>query len=318
MAGRPSDRPRFFETALGFSGLSGLRWLLSVPFDRTPARAEDLTITDVLAPGARHVLVGGREVAIREMGSGEPAVLFLHGFAEHLDTWRPVQERIAQTRRTVALDLWGFGASARPPHAKPAEWVDEVIGLMDELGIARAVLVGHSLGGRVSLMTARAYPERVAGLVLVDADWGQAPQGYVLVWLVSHTPALGWVLGKIRANPDHIRRLTDRIITPNHVLTPAMQEGLHRPRRVMGSAACWRSLGQAPPLRDVRGLAEGVRCPAVALWGANDPVVPLWAGRKLAAKLGCELTVFEECGHFPAEEYPERTAGVIEEFLGRL
>ena len=310
--------PPWLRTLRGFTGLGGLGWLASVLTDRTPAQPEDLTLADVLPADARHVDIHGRPVALREAGEGEPAVIFIHGFAEHLSIWRPVQERIAQQHRTVALDLWGFAASARPPQAQPSDWVDEVTGVMDELGIERAVLVGHSLGGRVSLMTARAHPERVAGLVLVDADWGQVPHGYVLLWLLSHTPALGWLLARIRSNPAHLRRVSGQTMTPNYALTPEVLEGLYRPRRVAGSTACWRSLGQAPPLRDVRGLADSVRCPAHVLWGADDPVVPLWAGRKLARKLGCEITVFDACGHFPPEEYPERTAEVVAEFLKHL
>ena len=310
--------PRWLKTLRGFTGLGGLSWVASVLADRTPAPPEDLTLADVLPPGARHVSIQGQPVALRDMGEGEPAVLLLHGFAEHLDTWRPVQERLARRHRTVALDLWGFAASARPPHAKPADWVDEVVGLMDELGLGQAVLVGHSLGGRASLMTARAHPERVAGVVLADADWGQAPHGYVIVWLLAHSPALPWVLGRFRAGPRHLQHLARQIITPNHDLTPALQEALLRPLRVQDHAACWRSLGQAPPLRDVRGLARSVSCPALVLWGADDPVVPLWAGRKLARQLGCEIQVFDRCGHFLPEEYPEETAESIEGFLEGL
>jgi len=314
----PSNTPRWLRTLRGFTGLGGLSWLASMLTSRTPPQPEDLTLADVLPADARHVDILGQPVALREVGEGDPAVIFIHGFAEHLGIWRPVQDCLAQTHRTVALDLWGFAASARPPRARPSDWVNEVVGVMDTLGIARAVLVGHSLGGRVSLMTARAHPERVAGLVLVDADWGQAPHGYVLVWLIAHTPLLAWALGKVRADPGHIERTMQRLATPDHVITPEIIQGLYRPRCVQGSAACWQSLAQAPPLRDVRGLADSIHRPAHVLWGAADPIVPLWAGRKLARKLGCDLTVLDACGHFPQEEYPERTAEVVEAFLAGL
>ena len=310
--------PRWLKTITGFTGLGGLRAICAMVTDRTPAVPEDLTLAEVMPAEARHLDVDGRPVALYETGTGDPAVIFIHGFAEHLRTWRPVQEQIAQTHRTVALDLWGFGASARPPDVKPSDWVRQFIGAMDALGIERAVLVGHSLGGRVSLMTARAHPERVAGLVPVDADWGQAPHGYLIVWLLAHTPALPLALGRLRSSPGHIQRTIDLIVTPNHHFTPEMIEGLFRPRRVVGSAACWRSLAAAPPLADVRGLADGVNVPALVIWGADDPIVPLWAGQKLARKLGCPIEVLEECGHFPPEEYPARTAELIEGFLGGL
>lgn len=315
----PAPRgPHWLQTLTGFTGLGGMRWIASVLADRSPSPAEDLTPADVLTPEARHVTIGHHTVALRELGAGEPAVVLIHGFAENLNLWRPVQERLAQQCRTVALDLWGFGASARPPQAQPRDWVDEIIGVMDALGIARAVLVGHSLGGRAALMTARAHPDRVRGVVPVDADWGQAPHGYVLVTAMAHTTALPWILGKFRAGPRHLRSLAPQIMTPNYPLTPAFEDAILRPLRVQGTATCWRSLGRAAPLREVRGLAEAVRCPAQVLWGADDPIVPLWAGRKLARKLRCELEVLDACGHFPQEEYPEQTAAVIKAFLGRV
>jgi pimeloyl-ACP methyl ester carboxylesterase len=309
---------RWWRTLTGYTGLGGLRSLWAMLADRTPSAPEDLTLADVMASDARQVEVEGRPVALREAGQGDPAVIFIHGFAEHLGVWRPVQEQIARTHRTVALDLWGFGASARPADAKPADWVREVTGVMDLLGIERAVLVGHSLGGRVALMTARAHPERVAGLVLVSADWGQAPHGYLLVWLLAHTPLLPLMLGKLRANPRHIERTLALLGQFNSRVTAEMSQGLHRPRRVEGSAACWQSLAQAPPLRDVRGLTAGITCPALAIWGENDPIVPLWAGQRLARKLGCPIEVLPAGGHFPQEEHHQRTAELIEEFLERL
>lgn len=318
MSSSPRSRSplsRALHTLTGFIALGGVRWLLSVMADRTPSRPEDLTLEDVLPEGVRHITIAGHPVAIRERGEGDPAVMFIHGFAEDTTSWREVQDQVARTHRTIALDLWGFGASARPPDLTQPQWVDQVTGVMDALGLERAVLAGHSLGGRASLMCARRRPDRVAGLVLADADFGQAPHGYLILWLVAQTPALPWVMGKVRSNPGHIERVARLIETPNYRMNEERLEALHRPIRVKGTAQCWRSLGQGAPLRPVRRLPEQVSCPARVIWGGDDPLVPLWAGQKLSRKLQCPLEVIEQCGHFPQEEYPRLVADQVSEFV---
>jgi pimeloyl-ACP methyl ester carboxylesterase len=309
-------KPRLRQSALGFSGLGGIAWIASMIADSTPITPEDLTCADLLGPEVQVASVDGESVAYHEEGQGEPALVFVHGFSERLQIWQPVQQALSARHRTVALDLWGFGASARPAHAQPRDWVRQVTGLMDQLGLVSAILVGHSLGGRVSLMTARAAPERVQRLVLCDADWGQAAHGYVMAWLLSHSPAIPRILGKIRASDQPLRRMLKLTQTPNYPFTEAMIEALRRPLRVQGTARCWQSLSGAPPLRDLRGLPETVSCPALVIWGEDDPIVPLWAGQKLARRLAtAELKVIPDCGHFPQEEYPAMVAEFIRGFV---
>lgn len=292
--------------------------MASILADRTPADPEALAPSDLLASGHELATVDDRAVVYHEQGQGEPSLVFIHGFAESLQIWRPIQNALAAQHHSVALDLWGFAASARPEGASPSDWVNQVIGLMDSLSLGTAVLVGHSLGGRVSLMTARAHPERVRGLVLCDADWGQAPHGYVLVWLLAHTPVIPLLLGKLRTNDRHLRRMLQMVATPNFPFSKEWIDAIRAPLRVKGTARCWRHLGAAPPLRELRGLTTGIRCPALVVHGQDDPIVPLWSGRKLAQRLGAELRVIPECGHFAPEEYPEVVLAAIRELLTGL
>ena len=304
--------PRFVQTFRGFAGIGGPKWLASILADPTRPVPEDLAPDDVAPPGCAHAEVAGRPVLYRVLGEGEPALCFIHGFGESLRIWDPLQTALAADHRTVALDLWGFGASVRPDDITPRDWVCQVLGLLDALGIDRAVLIGHSLGGRVSLMCAREAPERVAGLVLCDADWGQAPHGYLLAWALCRTPLLGLLLGKLRANPAHLHRLLTVFGTPS--FHPDF-EALHRALRVRGTTASWRALGSAPPWRDVRGLPEAVHCPALVIHGHDDPIVPLWAGEALARRLHAGLQVIPHCGHFAPEEYPDEVLGLIRSIL---
>jgi pimeloyl-ACP methyl ester carboxylesterase len=296
----------------GFAGVGGPKWMASVLADRTSPTSEDLSPADVAPADCAFTEVAGRPVLYRACGAGDPALCFIHGFGESLRIWEPIQTALAATHRTVSLDLWGFGASVRPDDITPRDWVGETFGLLDALGIERAVFVGHSLGGRVSLMCAREAPERVAGLVLCDADWGQARHGYLLAWALCRTPAVCLLLGKLRANPEHLRRLLTVFGTPS--FHPDL-DSLHRALRVKGTADSWRSLGSAPPWRDVQGLPESATCPALVIHGHDDPIVPLWAGEELARRLQAKLQVIPDCGHFSPEEYPALVLAMIQAFL---
>ena len=112
----------------------------------------------------------GIDLAYVERGAGEPAMLFLHGMAcvkEHMD---PLVDVFESTHRCVAFDLRGHGSSSVPHDAySTADFMSDIASIIDELGLDRPVLVGHSFGGSVSLAFAAAHPDRVRALVMLDS-----------------------------------------------------------------------------------------------------------------------------------------------------
>jgi 3-oxoadipate enol-lactonase len=113
--------------------------------------------------------VNGARLWYDEAGSGE-AVLLLHGGLGDSGLWEPVVPFLAERFRTIRTDLRFFGRSTGP--AVPWSWHDDVIGVLDELGIERAALVGLSLGGRIALDVALAHPERLWAVVGVAPGLG--------------------------------------------------------------------------------------------------------------------------------------------------
>jgi pimeloyl-ACP methyl ester carboxylesterase len=123
----------------------------------------------------RTVDLGGRRTHYVERGTGQPVVL-VHGFNLDSSTWISNLDPLAARFRVIAPDLWGQGYSTRGP----LEWgyplfCEQILTLLDALGIERASLVGHSMGGGTAALFARHHPERVAKLVLVDAAGIPAP-----------------------------------------------------------------------------------------------------------------------------------------------
>ena len=117
---------------------------------------------------ARYETVDGHRLRYVRAGHG-PAVVLVHGFGSSLYAWKDVIPGLARDHEVVALDLPGFGLSDQPADLSVDALPRAVLGLMDRLSIARAALVGNSLGGGVCAMAAGAHPDRVSALVLVDA-----------------------------------------------------------------------------------------------------------------------------------------------------
>jgi pimeloyl-ACP methyl ester carboxylesterase len=104
-------------------------------------------------------------------GSGSPALVFVHGFACTHEDWRHQMRHFERTHEVVACDLRGHGRTPGRPHECSIEhYGGDVAALVNNLDLARVVLVGHSMGCRVVLEAARLLPERIAGVVLVDGS----------------------------------------------------------------------------------------------------------------------------------------------------
>lgn len=121
-----------------------------------------------------HTIVrdGVRLVCRDRGGPGVPLVL-LHGLAGHCGEWDPLAEMLSPHYRVVAVDQRGHGQSERrPSDVSRAAYVEDVVSIAGELGLARPVLVGQSLGGHTAMLTAATHPELVRALVLIEAGPG--------------------------------------------------------------------------------------------------------------------------------------------------
>ncbi len=133
---------------------------------------------------------------VSDGGTGEPAVLFLHGLGHDLETWREPLAHLRSQRRAVAYDQRGHGRSDRPGDGvyTVEALAADLAAVADTLGLKRFVLVGHSLSGAVLTAYAGAHPDRVAGLVYVDAvgDFRAVPRAAVeQVRRAESSPAFG-------------------------------------------------------------------------------------------------------------------------------
>src|SRR5579884_182366 len=279
-----------------------------------------------VTPTLQFRTIHGYRRAFRIAGSG-PAILLIHGIADNSTTWETVQAKLAQRFTVIAPDLLGHGRSDKPrADYSVAAYANGMRDLLSVLGIDRVTVVGHSLGGGVAMQFAYQFPQLVDRLVLVATGGvtkdvnivlrcASLPLGgealallrlpLVLPTLQVAGRAAGRLLGSTalgRDLPDVLRILAD---LPEPMASSAFT-------RTLRAVVDWR--GQMVTMLDRCYLTKSV--PVQLIWGTDDVVVPVshaWMAH--AAMPGSQLEIFENSGHFPFHDDPDRFIEVVERFI---
>ena len=260
------------------------------------------------------------------IGDGEQEViLLLHGMAGSSQTWRPLMRSLARNFRVIAPDLLGHGSSTKPrSDYSLGAFAVLVRDLLDELGIARATIVGHSLGGGIAMQFIYQHPDYGRRLVLIGSG-GLGPDVGLLLRLAS-LPGAELVLPVIAP-----RRV---IATGDRFWSWLQRAGIESPR----GEEMWRSfssLSDGPTrqafLRTLRAVVDHrgqavsalnrlntrTDFPALVIWGERDAIIPVkHAYAAQQARPDVRLEVLPGVGHFPHAERPVDVADLISDFVG--
>jgi len=274
---------------------------------------------------ARTTTLHGHELAYLDSGQG-PAVLFIHGLLGSRRNWRHLVDTLDADHRVLAPDLFGHGASAKPMGdyslgAHAATLRD----LLDQLGIDRVTLVGHSLGGGIAMQFCYLFPERVERLVLVSS--GGLGRSVSPLLRSATIPGAEWVLpllasGWVRDRAEAVGRVLARIgYRPSSDVAEAWSGftslGDADARRAF--LATTRSVidpgGQTVTAHD--HLPMAIEFPTLVVWGTRDRMIPTWhATTAHQAIAGSRVELFEGAGHFPHLDEPDRFANLLADFIG--
>jgi pimeloyl-ACP methyl ester carboxylesterase len=291
---------------------------LFAPPAGTPAAAVHASLVRYRVPGA--------EVEALEAGAPDaPAVLLLHGLGASKVSLLPVIAGLAPRHRVVAIDFPGFGKSSAPLAARydPAWFAAHVEGLLDAAGIARAAVVGNSLGGRVALELALRVPHRVAALGLLCPAVAFDEYSLLRPLLAASRADMAVSLPSWPFPPQLVDlglRLLfdDHTRVPEQNLAAARDDFLRslRPRRNrMAFMAVARQLAMEQPGRFWPRLAA-LGVPSLWVFGSRDRLVnPAYAHVVRARAAGATVEVWPNCGHVPQFEYPRRTVDRLLDFL---
>lgn len=247
----------------------------------------------------RWVDVGGHRLRMALSGEGPLTFLCLHGLVDRLEIWDRLAPPLSERGRVARLDQRGHGESEAPPGPyRREDLASDVSCVIRELGADPVVLVGHSMGGIISMATALGHPEQVAGLILI----GTASQ--------CNEKTAGWY--------ERIARAGEK--DGNAGLTRAIY-GEKSKRVIQGDAR-----GIAEVTRTLESLYEdpltpklsGIACPVLLVVGEKDPMGAK-ASSIIAAQLpDAELLTVPDCGHWVHVDEPKAVFGAIDHFLPRL
>lgn len=267
-------------------------------------------------------LIGGLQVRI--YGSGPP-ILLIHGFGASSFTWSEIITPLASHYKVVTLDLKGFGGSEKPEDGRYSfqEQKRKVLLLINELTLDEITLVGHSMGGGIALLVAmdleREAPGRLRRLVLIDSISCPQPLPFFIVLL--RTPLIGpLVLRLVPATWSVYAILWLAYFKPSKIKREFVQAYAAPLRHPAGRAAVVATARELipPNLDDLVAQYRMIRVPVLILWGDKDRIVPLSVSECLrkAIPTACFILI-GKCGHVPQEEWPDRTASELREFIAK-
>lgn len=277
------------------------------------------------SPASRYMdLPGELRVHYRDEGPRDaPVVVLVHGFSASLHAWEPWVKRLPDYR-VITLDLPGHGLTRAPSDYVPA--TDRSVAIVDQvvsrLGVQRFVIGGNSMGGGVSWNYALRHPDKLDGLVLVDAaGWPSAerPKGQPMVFKLLSNPVGRWALRN--ADPKLMaEKGLKQAYEDESLVTPAVVTRYVELARAPGHRAILTGGRGGPPRAKVTpDTFKAIAVPTLVMVGEKDQVIPAETSHKLAQTIpGAKLVSYPDGGHVPMEQLPDKSAADLRAFLAGL
>ena len=262
-----------------------------------------------------------------------PAILLVHGFGASTDHWRHNIPALAERHEVHALDLLGFGRSAKPaglPYGG-ALWRDQLAAYVAERIGRPTVLVGNSLGGYAALAAGAALGPNAAGVVLLNAagpfadeqtptgGWGRIAARTIGNALLKSPPLQRLIFENLR-RPATVRRTLSQVYIDRSNVDEELVASILRPSRDPGAFGVFRTVFDIPSGEPLDALFAELPCPLLLIWGIRDPWINA-AGRRAAFQRHAPAATAEvvlEAGHCPHDEVPQLVNPALLDWLAGL
>ncbi len=246
--------------------------------------------------------VGSTKIFYTRSGRGERAIVLIHGAGGNHLHWPAALRRLPDAR-VYAIDLPGHGRSDGPGRTSIEEYAADVVGFLDGVGLERAILVGHSMGGAIAQTVALRYPERVAGLVLVGTGARLRVSPLILEGILQNFAGVLDLMDEWAWGPE----------TPPELVA--------RGRRMMARVdpqVLWGDFVACDRF-DVRDQVGKISAPTLIITGSEDRMTPPRFGQWLEEHIpGARFVLVEGAGHMVMLEKPEDLAVWVREWLQGL
>ena len=265
----------------------------------------------------------GHEITYQQKGDRGPAVVLVHGFGASWGHWRKNLPVLGESCRCYAIDLIGFGGSAKPQPGTEIDytfetWGEQVADFCREVVGDPAFLIGNSIGCIVVMQTAVDYPELALGVAAINCSirllherkrvtlpWYRN-YGSMVMQQVLGNRQIGSFFFKQIAKPKVVRKILLQAYRRPEAVTDELIDMLMKPSTEQGAVDVFLAFtrySQGPLPED---LLPRLSCPTVLLWGTEDPWEPVEMGRELAEiSTVDEFIPLEGLGHCPQDEAPE-------------
>jgi pimeloyl-ACP methyl ester carboxylesterase len=263
---------------------------------------------------------GDVSIHFRKLGSGrDTPMLIVHGLSYFSYDWLEVAHALSTDRQVVAMDMRGFGDSqwSEAKDYSVPTMAQDIVNLLDHLGWKRALLAGHSMGGRSTTYVAAKHPARVAGLALVDYTPENAPAGTARTTeTVGNTPD---AFPSIEAAMQYFGK-SDRARFEAYLRKSGDHYSVKRDSHFRDQFRRVLQTGERPKLGvDMWQLIGEVRCPVLSLRGArSDMYAPETAPKMKAANPRLQVVEVQGAGHDIAGDNPKGLVAALQPFLQEM
>lgn len=277
----------------------------------------------------------GFPIAYQVQGNSGPAVVMVHGFGASCGHWRKNLPVLAESCRCYAIDLIGFGASAKPMPGLEVEytfetWGQQVIDFCREVVETPAFLVGNSIGCIVAMQAAVDCPDMVLGVTLINCSLRMLHdrKRVTLPWhrrigapMVQQLLGVKWV-GQLffrqLAKPEVVRKILLQAYRKSEAVTDELVDLLMTPAADVGAADVFIAFTRysAGPLAE--DLLPRLSCSTLILWGTDDPWEPIAEAKEWVNFPAVEKFVpLDGLGHCPQDEAPEVVNPILQDWIAQ-
>jgi pimeloyl-ACP methyl ester carboxylesterase len=264
-----------------------------------------------------------------ELKSGKPPLLLVHGFGASTDHWRKNIAELQQRFQVWAIDLLGFGRSAKPNIEYSGNlWREQLHDFITQVIGSPVILAGNSLGGYASLCVAAEYSEAVKGLILINSagsfsDLESKPQPNSLQQSLNRVrrsillhPWASYILFQYVRRRSTIRKTLEKVYLDRTAIDDCLIENIYRPSCDKGAVQVFAAVFKTPPGEKVDVLLQQMNCPLLLLWGEADPWMTTKARSEQFHRHYDLITEYYlKAGHCPHDEIPQQVNNLIADWI---